>query len=183
MTAENVPRPRRRKRRWLFYVLAVPVAIIGLDTILVLSGVEDEASTENSVFIDRPPAVVFDYAADMRHELEWNPDVESMAKISDGPVGLGTRFAAKWKQSDHVTVECTRFERPKRLTLENGGSLETTVDISVKPQGTGSLFTSRFTAHPHGFLKFIFPLFKVQMRKFEKANMGYLKQAIESHPR
>ena len=166
----------------MFYVLAVPVGIVAVDSVLVLSGAEDEGSTENSIFIDRPPEVVFDYASDMRHELEWNPDVESMAKISDGPVGVGTRFAAKWKQSEPVTVECTRFDRPTALTLQNGGSLETKVEISVSPQGTGSLFTSRFTARPHGFLKFIFPLFKIQMAKFERANMSYLKKAIEGLP-
>ena len=183
MSVERVSPPGRRQRRWWLYVLAALLGIIITDAILVLVGAEDEGTTENSIFIDRPPGVVFDYASDMRHELEWNPDIESMAKVSDGPVGLGTQFAAKWKQSEAVTVECTRFDRPAALRLQNGGSLETTVDVSVRPQGTGSLFTSRFTARPHGLLKFIFPLFKIQMAKFEKANMGYLKKAIEGLPR
>lgn len=175
--------PPARRRRWALY-LAIPLlAIVAVDALLVLSGAEDEAFTENSVYIDRPPEVVFEYAADMRHELEWNPDVQSMQKLTDGPIGLGTRFAAKWKQSENLTVECTRYERPRALTLSNGGSLEATVAVTLQPQGSGTLFTSRFTARPHGIMKAIFPIFKLQMGKFEKANMGYLKQAIERLPR
>jgi hypothetical protein len=28
----------------------------------------------------------------MRNESKWNPDVESMEKITEGAVGLGTRY-------------------------------------------------------------------------------------------
>ena len=158
----------------LFAITAYGVAL--------LAGLEDEATTVNSVVIDRPPEVVFDYAADMRHELEWNPEVQSMAKVTDGPVGRGTRFAAKWKQSEPVIVECTRFDRPRSWTWVNGGALAVDIDITLTPQGAGTLLVSRFHARPHGFLKVIFPVFKIMMAKFEKANMEYLKKAIESHP-
>jgi hypothetical protein len=55
-----------------------------------------------------------------------------------------------------------------------------TVEITLAPQGAGTLLTSRFTARPHGFMKVIFPIFKIMMGRFEKANMGYLKKAVES---
>jgi hypothetical protein len=52
----------------------------------------------------RPPRAaaedVFAFTSDMRNELKWNPDVQDMHKVTDGPVGLGTPFAAKWKQSE-----------------------------------------------------------------------------------
>ena len=149
--------------------------------VAIFAGAEDEASVENRVVIDRPPEVVFDYVSDMRHGLEWNPDVESMVKVTDGPPGLGTRFAAKWKQSENVIVECTRFDRPRAFTAENGGALGVTVAVKLEPRGSGTLLVSRFTARPHGFFKVIFPIFKLMMGKFEKANMGYLKKGVESH--
>jgi hypothetical protein len=37
--------------------------------------------------------------SDHRSELEWNPTCQVMEKITDGPVGTGTRFRAKWKSS------------------------------------------------------------------------------------
>jgi hypothetical protein len=150
--------------------------------LVVILAVGSEANVENSVYFDRPPEVVFDYVADMRHELEWNPDVESMVKITDGPLGVGTKFQAKWKQSDQIVVECVGFDRPNRLTFDNGGSLEARVDGSFTPEGTGTRVVSRFRARPHGAMRLFFPIFITMMRKFEAANAVYLKKAVESRP-
>lgn len=169
-------------KRWLLAGAAIAVALAAADAVAIAAGMEDEASVTNSVVIERPPEVVFDYASDMRHELEWNPDVETMQKLTGGPVGLGTRFAAKWKQSDDVVVELKHFDRPRGFSMVNGGPLEVAVDIQLAPQGAGTLFTSRFTARPHGFFKLIFPIFKRMMARFELANMGHLKRAIEARP-
>jgi uncharacterized protein YndB with AHSA1/START domain len=168
-------------RRWIRKV-GIAFGVLVIAWLVAILAVGNEATVESSVDIDRPPEVVFDYAADMRHELEWNPDVESMAKITDGPIGVGTKFQAKWKQSEQVVVECVRFDRPNRLTLENGGSLETQVDVSLTPRSTGTHFVSRFRARPHGATRLFFPIFVTMMRKFEAANMLYLKKAVESQP-
>jgi hypothetical protein len=40
---------------------------------------------------------VFDYCSDNRNELEWNPSAISIEKLTDGPVGLGTKYLARWK--------------------------------------------------------------------------------------
>lgn len=161
---------------------AIALGVLMLAWLVVILAIGSEATVENSVDIDRPPEVVFDYASDMRHELDWNPDVESMSKITDGPIGVGTKFQAKWKQSEPLVVECVRFDRPNRLTLENGGSIEAHVDISLTPNGTGTHFVSRFRARPHGAARLFFPLFITMMGKFEAANMQHLKKAVESQP-
>ena len=44
----------------------------------------------NSVTIRCTQEEAFDYLSDNRNELEWNPGIESIEKITDGPVGLGT---------------------------------------------------------------------------------------------
>jgi hypothetical protein len=170
----------RAKGRWIRRVGFAFGALAVVWLVLVFTWTE--ATVENSFDTDRSPEEVFDYASDMRHELEWNPDVQSMAKVTDGPVGLGTKFHAKWKQSDQVEVECTRYERPGRLTLDNGGAIEGRVDVTITPQGNGSHFVSRFTARPHGTMRLVFPIFVAMMGKFEAANMRYLKKAIESQP-
>lgn len=43
---------------------------------------------QNTVDIDRSPEDVFDYVVDLRSELDWDPGVESMEKITDGPLFL-----------------------------------------------------------------------------------------------
>ena len=81
------------------------------------------AVIENSVLIRRPIEEVFEYLTDLRNELSWNPQCRSMEKVGDGPVGLGTTFRAKWKQSPLIEVVCTAFDRPRSWQYTNGGPI------------------------------------------------------------
>jgi hypothetical protein len=137
------------------------------------------AVIENRVDIDRSQEEVFDYLVDLRHELEWNPDVVSMEMISEGPVAIGTKYRAKWKQSGLIITECTRYDRPHGWTYVNGGPVEVTLDISLAPRGDGTTLVSRFDARPKGLFRVIFPIFLVMMRRQEKTNMANLKGALE----
>lgn len=59
----------------------------------------DVTVISNSVEIRCSPEDAFDYLSDHRSELEWNPGIESIDKLTDGPVGLGTKYRAKWKSA------------------------------------------------------------------------------------
>ena len=137
------------------------------------------AVIENRVQVCRSPEEVFDYLVDLRNELEWNPDVQSMEKLTDGPIGVGTRFLAKWKQSKLIEVECIRFERPHRWAYSNGGPLSVVFDVTLRHQGTGSLLASRFDVRPHGLLKLLFPVILRELKRAEKHNMVYIKNVLE----
>lgn len=134
---------------------------------------------ENSVQLERSPEDVFDYCVDLRNELEWNPDAQSMEKITDGPIGVGAKFLAKWKQSELVEVECMRFDRPHGWSYSNGGPLSVVFDGAVTPQGAGSLLAVRFDARPSGPLKLIFPVLLQVLKRAEKRNMLCIKHALE----
>ena len=140
------------------------------------------AVIENEVDIARPPDVVFDYLVDLRNELEWNPGVESMEKITDGPIGVGTTYRAKWKQSGTILVECTAFDRPRSWSYLNGGPISVQLDIAVVPMEQGSRLRTRFDAHPHGWARLFFPIFMAAMRRQERQNMVDLKRALEQRP-
>lgn len=137
------------------------------------------AVIENSVQIDRSSEAVFDYLVDLRNELEWNPDVQSMAKITDDPIGVGTKFLAKWKQSKLIEVECIRFERPYRWAYSNGGPLSVIFEVTLTPQGSGSLLFSRFDVRPRGLIQLFFPIILRQLKRAEKQNMAHIKNALE----
>lgn len=137
----------------------------------------------NSVYIHRPPEDVFDYLVDLRNELEWNPGIESMEKLTDGPIGVGTRFLAKWKQSKQVEVECTAYERPRRWVYVNGGPVSVRLSIELKPQDGGTLLDSAFDAHPNGWFCLVFPIFVQVMKRQERQNMINLKAFIEQETR
>ncbi len=87
----------------------------------------------NSVVIRCTPEEAFDYLSDHRSELEWNPACQVMEKITDGPVGAGTRFRAKWKLSPVVELEILEHDRPRGWKVHNGGALEVTMTIRLEP--------------------------------------------------
>jgi hypothetical protein len=138
------------------------------------------AVIENTVEIDRLPEVVFDYLVDLRNELKWNPDVKSMEKVTEGPIGVGTQFLAKWKQSASLIVECIKFDRPRSWTYRNGGPVSVDLHATVSPAGAGSRVVTRFDARPNGWFWLVFPIFLLVMRHAEKRNALNYKRALET---
>ena len=134
----------------------------------------------NRVEIARPMAEVFDYLADQSNELHWNPSVESMAKLTDGPVRVGTRYRAKWKGAPTIVTECTRYDRPHGWTYRNGGPITVTFDADLAPTATGTALRVRFDASPRGWFRLIFPLFLLIIRKQERENMRCIKRILEA---
>ncbi len=133
----------------------------------------------NSVTIGCRPIEAFDYLSDLRNELEWNPAIQSIKKITDGPIGRGTQFEAKWKSSPRLVVEMIEYEPPNRWVTHNGGPIEVTVRFRLTPTEGGTTLHADFDAVPHGWFKLIFPVFLKRMRKEERANMSYLREALE----
>jgi hypothetical protein len=134
----------------------------------------------NHVFIRRSPEAVFDFIVDMRNELRWNPDCRHMEKITDGPVGAGTRFLAKWRMSGLIEVECVRADRPHHVTFLNGGPVEVRLDIHLVAEDSGTRLHANFDAIPRGFMRPLFPLFSLVLRRQERENMRNLQHALEA---
>lgn len=49
-----------------------------------------------SLTIARPVDEVFAILADQRNEPRYNPRMASVTKLSEGPIGAGTRFAQRY---------------------------------------------------------------------------------------
>ena len=134
----------------------------------------------NQTVVACPPEELFDYCVDIRNELEWNPTAKSMEKLTDGPVGVGTKFLARWKGAPSaIEVECVEFDRPLRWVHDNGGPIAVTFTGAVQPVDGGSLLSVRFDARPQGWFRLMFPLFVVMARRQEKANMTCLREEVE----
>lgn len=133
----------------------------------------------NTAMIRCTPELAFDYLSDLRNETEWNPTVESVEKLTEGPVGVGTRFRAKWKGGPAVEVETVRYERPTGWENHNGGPIRVVFIATIQPVDEGSQLTVDFDARPQGWFRLVFPLFLVKLRRDERANMTHLRQALE----
>lgn len=137
------------------------------------------AVIRNSVLLRSSPEVAFDYLSDHRAELEWNPKCEAMEKLTEGPVGLGTRYRAKWKSGPQVELETVAFDRPHSWTMHNGGPIEVTFTCRLEPVPGGTRLHATFKPTPHGWFRLIFPIFLLIIRREEKANMAHLRAAVD----
>jgi uncharacterized protein YndB with AHSA1/START domain len=73
---------------------------------------------EANTVIDRPIEEVFDFLADGTNDPKFSPRVLEITKTTDGPVGVGTRFASTVKDAGMKTkreFELTEFERPTKI--------------------------------------------------------------------
>ena len=76
------------------------------------------ARIRGQVLIRRPVDEVFDFVADERNEPTYNPDMLDSKKITEGPVGAGTRFRATIRSGRRpvdMQIDYTTFDRPHLL--------------------------------------------------------------------
>ncbi len=132
--------------------------------------------------IARTPEDVFDYLSDQGNERAWNPDCVSIEKLTDGPVGVGTRFRAKWKQGPAVITEVTAYDRPRSWTYTNGGSIGCVLTCTLEATRSGSTrMTSRGLWSAKGLARLFFPIFIRMMRRTELKIMANARRALEEH--
>jgi len=80
-----------------------------------------------------------------------------MEKITDGPVGVGTQYRAKWKGMGSVMMECTRYDRPRGWSYTIGGPVGTDLEISLTPRAEGTTLVSRAQPRPKGLFNIDLP--------------------------
>ena len=134
---------------------------------------------DTDIVINQKPEAIFDFCSDMTHELEWNPKAKKIEKTTDGPVGKGTKYKAKWQGGPEVLVECVSYDRPKIWVNHNGGALEVISTFRLTPQGDATLLQTTFEVQPHGIMKLLFPLMKSGFEKQFPQNLAAIKRHFE----
>jgi hypothetical protein len=135
---------------------------------------------EHAVEIRRSPEDVFDYCTDLRREPEWNPRTRRIEKLTDGPIGLGTRYLGEWIKGDPMTIEFVRFQRPTAWTsVGRSRRLVANSDGQVSKTPSGIRLTIRMELQPQGPLRFLMPVLGIVMRRREQRNLRAIKAALE----
>ena len=141
------------------------------------------AVVTGELLIERPREQVFDFVADERNEPRYNPRLNGVEKLTAGPIGAGTRFAA-WTttmgRSVPMTIALTAYERPSRLGSSTGLAamdIDGVLDFQSVPEGT--LMCWRWELKPHGALKLMGPLIALAGRRQERSIWRRLKRLLE----
>jgi uncharacterized protein YndB with AHSA1/START domain len=137
----------------------------------------------NRVSISRPVPQVFAYLADFENIPQWNYAISRTRKVTSGPVGVGSRYV---QQRTVPSVSEEAFDviayEPNRMLSIRGrlGPLPTEATYVVEPAGDATVLTNTMDVEPQGLTRVLAPLATARLRAAVGANLGRLKELLES---
>jgi hypothetical protein len=138
------------------------------------------AVIEAQADIQRSPKEVFDYCSDHTHEPEWNIKMKEVERLTEGPIGLGTRYRMEFTSAPSVISECVRFERPSVWELVGRSKVMTSGWRGrVLPRGDGVRLLLRMEIQLRGLLGLAAPLLRRRMRPELERDIATIKARLE----
>ena len=127
---------------------------------------------EGDIVINRPVETVFDFVADESNEPRYNPQMLSAEKVSNGPIGLGTRFRAQTASRGRpieMIIEMTVYDRPRRLASSTQmAEMDILGTLTFEPSGDGTRMEWSWDVKPRGVFKLAAPLVGFMGRRQER---------------
>jgi len=129
--------------------------------------------------IRRSPEEVFDYVADVSHDVNWRTGIVDSGLRSQEPVGVGcvgydatARFETVWRVTrlDPMRVDWEFIEGPLK---GHGG-------YRLEPDADGTRFTLVADVRPSGPMRLLGPLFGWMVRRQTRADIETLRRILES---
>ncbi len=130
--------------------------------------------------IEHAPEEVFDYCSDPLNEREWNPRLRRVEKLTEGPAGLGTRYAMEFIAGHPMVVECVRFERPAAWDLlGQSRPARFAWRGRVAPAGQGAHLALRVEMEAPLLLGFAMPFLARHLRRDLHRDIATIKRILE----
>ena len=144
------------------------------------------AQIEGEIVIERPVEEVVDFVADERHEPRFNPRMVHAELISEGPIGLKTRFRTELQTMGRtmpMLVEFTAYKRPWRLgSVTRSSMMETEGALTFESARGGTRMRWSWDVRPRGIMKLMAPFVGMIGRGQERRIWGSLKRLLETQP-
>ena len=149
-----------------------------------------------AVYIEAPPAVVFEALTNVDAAGQWLPNFVRVEKLTAGPVGVGSEYRETRKMygkeaTEHFRV--TRFERPSRMDLlidgakGSSGRGQYVFVFELVPERTGTNLELSGDIRMPGIWRFLsrfmIRTFKKSCHKDLEALKAHLESAWPAHPR
>lgn len=136
----------------------------------------------NTISIDRSPAAVFAYLADLENLPRWNYAIGETRKITTGPVAVGSRYLQTRTipvQSEE-SLEVTEFNPGNSLTIRGSlNSLPADINYVLSPQDDGTILTNAIELQLPRHLNLLAPIAVRKIKSAVAANLDVLKQTLE----
>lgn len=146
-------------------------------------------SASATIEIERDPADVWDYVADVTNQDHWVDGLSESEVLGDGPVGRGTQIRGMYTYgggSAPVLMTITEFRDGRQLSIDaSEGPFPFNGTLSLQRSGPTTTVTNSMSAgSDHIFTSFMFtvlrPLTKLMMSRQMKKELGQLKAILES---
>ena len=138
---------------------------------------------DDLIVINRPIQEVFAYITDHSNDKYWKPFVTESRKISEGLIGVGTRFeivTVAWGYRRSGEVEILEYEPYHSFAYRGNDKLFPFVgQLSFSEVTTGTYIQGRVEFQAQGLWKILSPLPLIFFRSQTKRTFARLKQVME----
>ena len=140
----------------------------------------------HTIWINRPPADVFEFFTDLRQASRWRQYVVSMTPIDPAsPLGVGSRIRTEidlMGARETFDMEVLAFNRPslwRHRTFET--DFNGYIEYRFEPEGAGTRVTLTIEAKPAGLYGWLgLPLMKLRRTKPYAEQLPQLKRVMET---
>jgi uncharacterized protein YndB with AHSA1/START domain len=134
-----------------------------------------------AVDIARSAEDVFAYCTDPGHEPEWNPELAAVEKLTDGPIGAGTRYRMQFRSGvGESIVEYVAFEPPRSwASTSTSARLDVRFEGEVIPGSEGTRLRFRAELLPHGALRLLAPAARRVLRGRWERDLTSIRSVLE----
>jgi len=141
--------------------------------------------TEQSIVIDSPIADVFAFVTDQRNTPRWQSGVVEVQRLTDGPIGVGTRHAFVRNflgRRMEGRNEFIAYEANRHVTFRTISGPPLEASYLFEPVGPGTRLTSRVQFQSTGLSRLFEPVIAAGLRREMKAAFPALKALLEDRP-
>lgn len=141
---------------------------------------------KGEIIISRPVEVVFDYVADPTNEPHYNPSMVRSEKISDGPIGPGSKFrsaVASAGRPVEMLTEFTDYVRPCRIASATTMK-QADIDyvLRFEPVAAGTRMHWSGNVRPKGAFRLLGPVIVWLGNRQEQRIWQDMKRLLEDTP-